>query len=170
MSQTETLMLVALGFVAASFIALVLGRVLWKLARRLDRRRRDSQVPTVVAGLEADRERLRAELAMQSRKVDVRLGEMKARLAEQMAEVSRHRNRLELLAEEFHKREAALAERENEREGMRAQPAPLESELAKRTETSQALKQQLRDKDETITRPEREVVELRDTVAGQHRQ
>jgi len=125
MSQTETLMLVALGFAAASFIALVLGRTLWKLARQIDRRRRDRQVPTIIAGLRADRDRLRAELAMQSRKVDVRLREMKARLAEQMAEVSRHRNRLELLAQEAGKREAELASRANESQEMRAQLAPL---------------------------------------------
>src|SRR5436305_1813556 len=50
MSQTETLMLVALGFVAASFVALVLGRVLWKLARPLS--------PTLTPEMLTSQERL----------------------------------------------------------------------------------------------------------------
>src|SRR5262245_48569774 len=98
MSETETLLLVALGFATASFLALVIGRSLWKLARRISQRRLDSEIPAVIAALKADRDRLRAEQAMQSRRFDVQLEELKARLAAQMAEVSRHRNRLELLA------------------------------------------------------------------------
>ena len=56
MSQTETLMLVLLGFAAASFLALVIGRSLWKLARAIHRRRHEHELPATVAALKADRE------------------------------------------------------------------------------------------------------------------
>src|SRR4051794_32777407 len=124
MSQIETLMLVALGFAVASLLALVTGRSLWKLARRMHTRRLRSEIPAVVAGLRAERDRLRVEFAMQSRKFEVRLAAMKASHAEAMAEVSRHRNRLELLADASRKRETALAERESEVSNLRGQLEP----------------------------------------------
>jgi chromosome segregation ATPase len=170
MSQTETLMLVALGFAAASFLALVIGRGLWGLARRINRHRLDREVPAVIASLKADRDRLRAEQAMQSRKFDVRIEELKARLATQTAEISRHRNRLELLALESRKREAALAEREDEARGMREQLGPLEAELAKRTVTIQTLEQVAHEKDETIVKLNREVAGLKEIIAERDRE
>ena len=119
MSQTETLMLVVLGFALASFLALVIGRVLWRVSRRLYRRQQDKLVPTVVAELRADRDRLRAELAMRSRRFEVRLDDMKAKLVEHMAEVMRHRNRIELMSQELTKRASVLNQREAESKGMR---------------------------------------------------
>jgi DNA repair exonuclease SbcCD ATPase subunit len=162
-------MLVALGFAAASFLALVIGRSLWKLARRLNRRRLDSELPTIIAELRADRDRLRAEYAMQSRKFDVRVGELKARMAEHMAEVSRHRNRLELAAVESRRREAAIV-RESQGKDIREQLEPLEAELAKRTETVQTLEQQLRERDGAIAALNRDIAELRATLARRERE
>jgi predicted nuclease with TOPRIM domain len=167
MSQTETLMLVALGFVAAIFIALVVGRSLWKLARGIQSRKLRSEIPLVVAELKADRDRLRAELAMQMRKFDAGIVDLKVRLAEQMAEVARHRNRLELLAGASKQLEAQLAERESEARGVREQLASLEAELAKRTESSQRLEDQVREKDETISRLNREIVAFKEILSEQ---
>jgi predicted nucleic acid-binding Zn-ribbon protein len=167
MSQTETLMLVALGFAVASLLALVIGRSLWKLARRMQTRRLRSEIPAVVAELRAERDRLRVEFAMLSRKFDVRLAAMKASHAEAMAEVSRHRNRLELLAESARKRETILAEREREMGSLREQLDPLESELARRTEVSQRLEQQVHERNETIAGLNREIAELKETLAEQ---
>jgi chromosome segregation ATPase len=168
MSQTETLMLVALGFAAASFLGLVIGRSLWKLAKRVNRRRLDSEVPAIIAELRADRDRLRAEQAIQSRKFDVRVQELKARLAEHMAEVSRHRNRLELLAIESRKREASIPGRDTK--GLRDQLEPLEAELTKRTEAIQSLEQQLRQRDGTIATLNREIAELKEILAKRDRE
>jgi len=54
MSQTETLLLFALGFSLAALIALFLGRMVWALAVRVGARRTRKQVPTTLAGLQAD--------------------------------------------------------------------------------------------------------------------
>lgn len=169
MSQTETLMLVVLGFALASFLALVIGRVLWRVSRRLYRRQQDKLVPTVVAELRADRDRLRAELAMRSRRFEVRLDDMKAKLVEHMAEVMRHRNRIELMSQELTKRASVLNQREAESKGMREQLSPLEAELAARTQTIQALEEAIHGRDEDIARVTRELSETRAVLADRDR-
>ncbi len=95
MSQTETLLLVILGFALATLIALFVGRLMWRLALRLGARRMQKQVPSSLVGLQTERDRLRAEYAMLSQRLGSRLEATKLKMAEQMAEVARHRNRME---------------------------------------------------------------------------
>ncbi len=109
MSQTETLLLVVLGFALATLIALFAGRLLWAAALKLGARRMQKQVPTTLVGLQTERDRLRAEYAMLSQRLGTRLEAAKLKMAEQMAEVSRHRNRLELLETEKQAHASAIA-------------------------------------------------------------
>jgi len=114
MSQTETLMLVALGFVLALIVALLFGRAIWNVAIALGARRNSKNVPVQMLELQADRDRLRAEHAMMSRKLELRLEDIKARMTEQMAEVSRSRNRVQSLAQQLDERESTLSIRDRE--------------------------------------------------------
>ena len=108
MSQTETLLLVVLGFALATLIALFLGRYVWALGLRLGARRMQKQVPSTLVGLQTERDRLRAEYAMLSQRLGARLEAARLQMAEQMAEVTRHRNRLESAEAELEKRGAAI--------------------------------------------------------------
>ena len=94
MSQTETILLIVLGFSLASLIALFMGRMIWTAALRVGARRMQRQVPSSLIGLQTERDRLRAEYAMLAQRLGARLEEAKIRLAEQTAEVSRHSNRI----------------------------------------------------------------------------
>ena len=125
MSETETILLIVLGFSLASLVALFMGRLLWTAAVKVGVRRMQRQVPSSLVGIQTERDRLRAEYAMLSQRLGSRLEDAKLRLAEQMAEVSRHRNRL-LLSE---KREKA---HEAEMEKLRARLTELEDDLADR--------------------------------------
>ena len=106
MSQTETLLLVVLGFALASLVALFIGRFTWHLALRIGARRMQRQVPATVKDLQTERDRLRADYALLSQKLSARLDTVKARMAEQMAEVSRTRNRIESLTIDLNTRDA----------------------------------------------------------------
>lgn len=136
MSQTETLMLVVLGFALAALIALFVGRFAWGLALRLGAKRMQRQVPSTVAELQSERDRLRAEYAMLSRKLDMRFSDIKMRMAEQMAEVTRNRNRVETLTGEVKKRDAEL-------EAWRAKTAGLEAQLADMTRANEELGEEI---------------------------
>lgn len=114
MSQTETILLVVLGFSLAALIALFVGRFVWSLGLRLGARRMHKQMPSTVSGLQTERNRLRAEYAMLSQRLGSRLEAVKLQMAEQMAEVTRHRNRLESMTAEMAAKDRLVAERDAE--------------------------------------------------------
>ena len=114
MSQTETLMLVALGFALALLVALLFGRAMWNVAMSMGARRNAKNIPVQMLELQADRDRLRAEHAMMSRKLELRLEDIKSRMTEQMAEVSRNRNRVQSLIQQLDERENSLKIRDRE--------------------------------------------------------
>ncbi len=109
MSQTETLLLIVLGFALASLLALFVGRFFWAIAIRLGARRMQKQVPSTVKELQADRDRLRADYALVSQKLGSHLETVKTRMAEQMAEVTRSRNRIQSLTEDVNVRDSEIS-------------------------------------------------------------
>lgn len=123
MSQTETILLIVLGFSLASLIALFLVRFLWAAAVRVGARRMQRQVPSSLVGLQTERDRLRAEYAMLSQRLGARLETAKLQMAEHMAEVSRHRNRI-------HEIESAEASRNEEIRRLTARVKELDQSLA----------------------------------------
>ena len=151
MSQIETVMLIILGFAVALLLALILGKLLLGKASGLGKRRSTRQDPVTIAALQADKDKLRAEAAMLSRKLELRLNDLKTRLAEQTAEVSRNRNRIDHLVGEIGKRNALVAKRDTEIENLKTQMVPLEQELVARTEKNQELTLQLQDNEKDLS-------------------
>ncbi len=150
MSQTETIMLIALGFVAALLVSLLVIRGVWRYAVGLGKRRMERRAPSAIAELKADRDRLKAEFAMQGRRLQLRLDDLKTRMAEQMAEASRNRNRIEQLAIEISSRDKRLSERDTEIASLKSQLDSLQRELAERTELTQQARDDLRNRDEEV--------------------
>lgn len=161
MSQIETIMLFALGFILAALIAMFLGRGLWNYGVKIGQRRMQKLSPLSITEVQADRDRLRAEYAVMTRKLELRLDDLKDRMAEQMAEVSRSKTRIEDLHNQIDERDQLLAERETENAGLMTKFEPLETELAARTASIQQLKEQLRNKSEQAENAQREMVRLR---------
>ena len=143
MSQTETILLIVLGFALASILALFIGRMLWSVALRLGARRMQRQVPSSLVGLQTERDRLRAEYAMMAQRLGSRLEEAKLGLAEQMAEVSRHRNRIEEMERNF-------GGRNQELEQLRRRVASLEESLEGSVMREAELRQTLAAKEESL--------------------
>jgi septal ring factor EnvC (AmiA/AmiB activator) len=139
MSQTETILLVVLGFALASLVALFIGRIAWRMASRLGARRMQRQVPGTLKDLQADRDRLRADYALLSQKLGGHLETVKARMAEQMAEVARSRNRILSLSEDVAARDAKLAEAEAQIATLNARVASLEAEQEAARAAAQAV-------------------------------
>ena len=151
MSQIETIMLIILGFAVALLLALILGKLLWGQAIGLGKRRSRRNDPITIATLQADKDKLRAEAAMLSRKLELRLNDLKTRLAEQTAEVSRNRNRVDHLVGEIKDRDGIIAMRSKEVENLKDQMVPLEQELVSRTQNAQQLKEQLREQEQKLS-------------------
>ncbi len=157
-------MLIILGFAVALLLALILGKLLWGEAIGLGKRRSRREDPVTIAALQADKDKLRAEGAMLSRKLELRLNDLKTRLAEQTAEVSRNRNRVDRLAGEIKDRDGIISERDEEIENLKNQMVPLEQELVIRTQSAQNLKEQLRDSGEQLQRKSALIDNLQDQL------
>ncbi len=128
-------MLVALGFVLCALIVLLSGRAFWNLAVRLGSNRNAKQIPVAMMELQADRDRLRVEHAMMARKLELRLQDIKLRMTEQMAEVSRSRNRVQSLVQDITNKNDNLVARDKEIERLNAQIATYQADLVSCTET-----------------------------------
>ena len=165
MSQLETVMLVVLGFAVASLIALFFGKFAWNVAYRLGARRTRKQIPANLIELQADKDRLRAEYAMLQRRSEILAENLKARETGQIAEVMRNRNRIGALGEELDSRNRLLSEQAAELQTLREQFAVAEQELARRTESNQALEARLRETEEALA--QRQWVEPPRPVQGE---
>jgi phage terminase Nu1 subunit (DNA packaging protein) len=164
MSQFETTLLIVLGFAIATFLALLAGRLAWKLALRLGARRAQRNIPATVVDLQSDRDRLRAEQAILSRKIEVRLDEMKMRLAEQTAEVTRNRNRVETLMQQNAALEQSAASRDAEIAMLRELVQKLEAELSERAVLADGLQSSLNTKEEEIAGLQKSFLERLDAT------
>lgn len=94
MSQTETIMVFVLGFSSALLVILLFGRSLWSAIGHWSGWKGRRSFPSSVLDLQAERETLRAERAMLTKRVETGATDLRMRMAEQMAEVARNRNRV----------------------------------------------------------------------------
>ncbi len=112
MSQTEVMMVLALGFVLALIAAMLLSRFVWNIGQRISRHRTERDRPTEIRDLEAERDQLRASQAMLARKYQSQIESLKANEVAHQAEVSRHRNRVQTFIEESNLQRTELDIRE----------------------------------------------------------
>lgn len=98
-------MIFALGFVAASLIALLIIPAINARAERLARRRAEALFPMSISELTAEKDHLRAEFAVLQRRIERKAEEALAIKHESMEELGRRAIRIEAL-------EATLAERD----------------------------------------------------------
>ncbi len=151
MSQTETLLLIVLGFATASLLALFIGRFAWNMALRIGAKRMQKQVPSTVAELQSERDRLRAEYAMLSQRLGARLEGIKDKMADQMAEVTRHRNRLDSLTSDLDRRDAEIIT-------LRERVTGLERELKQKSGEVDELRAELGHRDQKISALDSELI------------
>jgi hypothetical protein len=82
-------MLVALGFLAASLLALLLASAFWSRAVRLTTRRLKQTLPVNEAEIRADHDRLRAAYAIRVHKLETQLEHARLERARQLIEINR---------------------------------------------------------------------------------
>lgn len=139
MSQIETLMVLALGSALTLVVVLLFGRFFWGMAVSAAAKRSARLVPIEVMDAQAERDKLRAEHALMARKLDLRLDDIKVRMAEQMAEVSRNRNRVQGLVEEIERKDELLHRAEQDNANLAAQIEVHSAELAAAHKTIEGL-------------------------------
>ncbi len=106
-------MLLALGFLLATLIFLLLAPVVWRRAARLATKRLKASLPISLTDFHAEKDQLRADHAIQLRALEVSLDLAKEKNALQMVEIGRQRAENMSLTTQIRELRSALSERKS---------------------------------------------------------
>jgi len=109
----EWLMFGALGFLLGCLLALMLAPPLWNRAVKLTTRRLEATMPMSLVDIQADKDQLRAEFAIELRKIEVALDRAKEKAARELIEANKRRVELQMLKTELEGARGQLQEGEN---------------------------------------------------------
>lgn len=109
----QAIMLIALGFLAATLIGVLLAPSLWSRAVRLSKKRLESTLPLTLPEIEASQDQLRASYAVRLRRLETALASAKQKAANQLVDNSRLQMQIAALKDQISDLELKLGERRN---------------------------------------------------------
>ena len=155
----ENIMYFALGLLVAGLVSLIILPAVWKRAVRLTKRRIEAATPITMAEFRADKDQLRAEFALSTRRLEMNVEALRKRLAEQLGDVNQKRSDLGLLRAERDQHLLVVKELEAREAELRARVAELERD-------GTDLAQRLRMRNRELDARSEELKALRDAVRG----
>jgi len=106
-------MYVALGFLLASLLALMVAPAFWRRAVRLTKRRIEMTMPMSASDIQADKDQLRAEFAIELRRVEVALDKARDKAARELVEANKRRVEISEIKTELEGTRGRLQEKDN---------------------------------------------------------
>lgn len=155
----ENIMYFALGLLVAGLAALIIMPAVWKRAVRLTKRRIEAATPITMAEFRADKDQLRAEFALTTRRLEMNIEALRKRLAEQLSDVNQKRTDLGALKAEREQHLAVVQELEGREAEARARILELEKEGAD-------LANRLRKRERELETRAAEIETLRNSLRG----
>ncbi|TIU29106.1 MAG: hypothetical protein E5W27_04265, partial [Mesorhizobium sp.] len=117
--MVQSILFFVLGFLCAGFLALMIAPAIWRRAVALTRKRVEGSMPLTLAEIQADKDRVRAEFAMSTRRLEMSVKSLREKSAEQLVEIGRGREALKGLDIERKEKKQALLELEAKGEELR---------------------------------------------------
>jgi hypothetical protein len=111
----QSIMLVALGFLSATLLGLLIAPAFWRRAVRLTTRRLKEQLPLSDAEIRADKDRLRAEYAIRVHKLEMKVEQANLQKARDTIEINRRDSAISQLEQERGRLRSAVEENQNAR-------------------------------------------------------
>jgi len=124
----EPIMYFGIGFLMAGLFGLVLIPLVHNRAVRLTMRRLEAATPISLAEIQADKDQLRAEFAMSTRRLELSVEQMKARTTNQLAELGKKTDAINRLKVELGEKTAAIFALEAREKALRDQLHATENE------------------------------------------
>jgi len=124
----EPIMFFGIGFLVASLFGLVLVPLVHNRAVRLTMRRLEAATPLSMAEIQADKDQLRAEFAMSTRRLELSVEQMKSRTTSQLAELGKKTDSINRLKVELGEKTAAIFSLEAREKSLKDQLHATESE------------------------------------------
>ena len=106
----QTVLIFLFGFLCAAILALMAAPPIWHRATVLTQRRIEAAGPRTLAEIQADKDGIRAEYAVATRKLELSLDEREARLAAYLLDINAKQLELRKLAEQGQAKDKAIAE------------------------------------------------------------
>src|ERR1700694_3814382 len=106
----EWTMFFSSGFLAASLLALMLISVVHDRAVRLTRRRLEDDIPVSLVEIQADKDRLRADFAISTRRLEMSVEQLRVKGTTQLSEIGRKAEMINRLKSELARKIAVAYE------------------------------------------------------------
>lgn len=141
--MVQSVLFFVLGFLCAGFVALMIAPAIWRRAVMLTRKRVEGSMPLTLAEIQAEKDRIRAEFAMSTRRLEMSVKSLREKAAEQLVEISRGREALKELALERKDKKQALSELEAKGEDLRQREDQLQLLSDRLAQTEHALEKRV---------------------------
>src|SRR5262247_1873227 len=143
----EPIMFFGIGFLVAGLIGIVVIPLVHYRAVRLTVRRLEAAAPLSMAEIQADKDQLRAEFAMSTRRLEMSVEELKTRSTSQLAELGKKGDAINRLKVELGEKAAAIFALEARDKALRDQLRATEEEFAVKTNAMHDAQRALSDKE-----------------------
>ncbi|MBZ9660308.1 hypothetical protein LB523_14735 [Mesorhizobium sp. ESP-6-4] len=137
--MVQSVLFFVLGFLCAVFLASLVAPAVWRRAVVLTRRRLEASLPLTPAEIQADKDRVRAEYAMTTRRLEITVKNLQQRVAEQLVEIGRANEALKGLAVERKDKNQALSDLQAKTAELRQREEELHRLAEKHAQTERAL-------------------------------
>jgi chromosome segregation ATPase len=142
----EPIMYFGLGFFAASLLALIVVPFVHGRAVRLTVRRLEAATPLSMTEIQADKDQLRAEFAMSTRRLEMSVEQLKTKSSSQLAELGKKTDIINRLKVELGEKTAAILSLEAREKALKDQLHATEDELTAKTGTVRETERTLADR------------------------
>ena len=137
--MVQSVLFFVLGFLCAVFLVSLVAPAVWRRAVVLTRRRLEASLPLTQAEIQADKDRVRAEYAMTTRRLEITVKNLQEKAAEQLVEIGRGREALKGLAVEKKDKNQALSDLQAKNAELRQREEDLHRLSEKHAQTERAL-------------------------------
>jgi chromosome segregation ATPase len=145
--MVEPIMYFGIGFLFAALIGLVVVPLVHSRAVRLTTRRLEAAAPLSMAEIQADKDQLRAEFAMSTRRLEMSVEHLKTKSTSQLAELGKKGDAINRLKVELGEKTATIFSMEARDKNLRDQLRATEEEFAVKTTAMHEAQRALSDKE-----------------------
>ncbi len=142
----EPVMYFGIGFLVAALLGLLFVPLVHNRAVRLTMRRLEAATPLSIAEIRADKDQLRAEFAMSTRRLEMSVEQMKTRTTGQLAELGKKTDAINQLKKELGEKTAAIFALESRDKNLRDQLRATEQEFELKSSSLREAERGLADK------------------------
>src|SRR6202140_770017 len=150
--RTEPVMYFGIGFLVAALLGLLFVPLVHNRAVRLTMRRLEAATPLSMAEIQADKDQLRAEFAMSTRRLEMSLAQLKTKTTSQLAELGKKTDIINRLKIDLGEKTAAIFALEARDKALKDQLHATEEGLSAKTGTLREVERVLADKEAVLAR------------------